>query len=85
MSGKKSYETSLIEVVVNSKTESNIEKLTKRECEVLKEMSKGLNNKEIGENLFITECTVKKHVSNIFQKLNIRNRQEAIIYVSNKK
>ena len=48
-------------------------------------MSKGLNNKEIGENLFITECTVKKHVSNIFQKLNIRNRQEAIIYVSNKK
>ena len=85
LSGKKSYETDLIEVVVNSKTESNIEKLTKRECEVLKEMSKGLNNKEIGENLFITECTVKKHVSNIFQKLNIRNRQEAIIYVSNKK
>ena len=85
LSGKKCYETDLIEVVVNSKTESNIEKLTKRECEVLKEMSKGLNNKEIGENLFITECTVKKHVSNIFQKLNIRNRQEAIIYVSNKK
>ena len=75
----------LKQVVINSKTESNIEKLTKRECEVLKEMSKGLNNKEIGENLFITECTVKKHVSNIFQKLNIRNRQEAIIYVSNKK
>ena len=85
LSGKKSYETDLIEVIVNSKNENNTEKLTKREYEVLKEMSKALNNKEIGENLFISEGTVKKHISNIFQKLNLRNRQEAIIYINNKK
>jgi len=85
LSGKKYYETDLIEVIVNSKNENNTEKLTKREYEVLEEMSKALNNKEIGENLFISEGTVKKHISNIFQKLNLRNRQEAIIYINNKK
>ena len=45
-------------------------------------MSKGLNNKEIADNLYKTESTVKKHVSNIFSKLDFRNRQEAILYTS---
>lgn len=56
--------------------------LTKREQDVLREISKGLNNKEIADNLFITESTVKKHVSNILSKLDFRNRQEAILYTS---
>ena len=85
LSGQKSYKTDLIQSVVESKFENNIKKLTKRESEVLKEISNGLNNKEISEKLFITESTVKKHVSNILQKLNFKNRQEAIIYISNEK
>ena len=80
--GKKAYETDLIDKVVNGSVENKLDKLTKREQDVLREISKGLNNKEIADNLFITESTVKKHVSNIFVKLNIKNRQEAIIYKS---
>ena len=80
--GKKAYETDLIDKVVNGRVENKLDQLTKREQEVLKEMSKGLNNKEIADNLFITESTVKKHVSNIFSKLDFRNRQEAILYTS---
>ena len=80
--GKKAYETDLIDKVVNGRVENKLDNLTKREQDVLREISKGLNNKEIADNLFITESTVKKHVSNIFVKLNIKNRQEAIIYKS---
>ena len=80
--GKKAYETDLIDKVVNGSVENKLDKLTKREQDVLREMSKGLNNKEIADNLFITESTVKKHVSNIFSKLHFRNRQEAILYTS---
>ena len=80
--GKKAYETDLIDKVVNESIENKLEMLTKREQDVLREMSKGLNNKEIADNLFITESTVKKHVSNIFSKLDFRNRQEAILYTS---
>ena len=80
--GKKAYETDLIDKVVNGRIENKLELLTKREQDVLREMSKGLNNKEIADNLFITESTVKKHVSNILSKLDFRNRQEAILYTS---
>ena len=80
--GKKAYETDLIDKVVNESIENKLEMLTKREQDVLREISKGLNNKEIADNLFITESTVKKHVSNILSKLDFRNRQEAILYTS---
>jgi DNA-binding NarL/FixJ family response regulator len=81
--GKKVFESDLIENIVQNKYISNMKLLTKREHEVLEEMSKGLNNKEIANNLYITEYTVKKHVSNIFSKLGFKNRQEAIISISN--
>lgn len=83
LSGKKVFESDLIENIVQNKYISNMKLLTKREHEVLEEMSKGLNNKEIANNLYITEYTVKKHVSNIFSKLGFKNRQEAIISISN--
>lgn len=53
-------------------------KLTRREREVLKLMAKGLRNKEIAKRLVITERTVKVHVGNIFNKLNVSNRTEAV-------
>ncbi|MFS0781121.1 response regulator [Bacillus sp. 1P06AnD] len=62
------------------------EALTKREREVLAEIAKGKNNKEIASALYITEKTVKTHVSNILGKLNVQDRTQAAIYaLTNKK
>ncbi|MGQ0438585.1 response regulator transcription factor, partial [Bacillus sp. B-TM1] len=54
--------------------------LTEREVDVLREIGLGLNNKEIAEKLFITEGTVKNHVSNLISKLELRDRTQAAIY-----
>ena len=48
--------------------------LSFRELDVLASLAQGLRNKEIGEKLFITEYTVKKHLSNIYRKFNVKNR-----------
>lgn len=50
--------------------------LTRREAEVAVQIGRGLSNKEIAMELNISETTVKKHVSNIFEKLNVEKRQE---------
>lgn len=57
-----------------------IEKLeiSKREYEVLQLISKGYSNKEIAEQLFLTESTIKTHVSNLLVKLNAKRRTQAI-------
>ncbi len=52
--------------------------LSKREYEVLQEISKGLSNKEIADKLFVSESTIKSHVSNLLLKLNARRRTQAI-------
>lgn len=52
--------------------------LSDREYEILKLISNGLSNHEIGEELFISESTVKSHVSNILVKLNARRRTQAV-------
>lgn len=53
--------------------------LTRRETEVLKLMAEGKSNKSIGENLFISEKTVKNHVSSILQKMEVDDRTQAVI------
>lgn len=54
--------------------------LTARELEILRSLGQGLNNKEIAEAMFITEGTVKNHVSNVIQKLDVRDRTQAAIF-----
>jgi DNA-binding NarL/FixJ family response regulator len=54
--------------------------LTDREIEVLKLIAEGMINKEIAKQLYISEKTVKNHVSNIFRKLNVSDRTQAAIY-----
>jgi DNA-binding NarL/FixJ family response regulator len=51
--------------------------LTLRECEVLEHLSNGKLNKEIANELEITEGTVKQHLSSIYSKLDLKNRVEA--------
>lgn len=53
--------------------------LTRRECEVLQLLADGKSNRGIGEALFISEKTVKNHVSNILQKMNVNDRTQAVI------
>ena len=53
--------------------------LTRRECEVLQLMTDGRSNRSIGEDLYISEKTVKNHVSNILQKMNVEDRTQAVV------
>lgn len=53
--------------------------LTKRECEVLQLLTDGQSNRTIGESLFISEKTVKNHVSSILQKMNVNDRTQAVV------
>lgn len=57
-----------------------IELLTKRENEVLILVANGMFNKEIAENLLISERTVKNHISSIFKKINVADRTQAAIF-----
>ena len=64
-----------------SKQEKNLlEDLTKRELDVLKEIAQGKSNKEIASTLFITEKTVKTHVSNLLAKLELADRTQAALF-----
>jgi DNA-binding NarL/FixJ family response regulator len=54
-------------------------KLTDREMQVLKLVAKGMNNRDIAKELFISENTVKNHVRNILEKLQIHSRMEAVM------
>ncbi|MEA3375272.1 MAG: LuxR C-terminal-related transcriptional regulator [Chloroflexota bacterium] len=56
-----------------------IEPLTERELEVLEELSRGLTNPEIAERLMVSLNTVKTHTRNIYGKLGVRNRTEAVV------
>ncbi|MCH1625084.1 response regulator [Ferdinandcohnia quinoae] len=53
--------------------------LTRRECEVLQLLTDGKSNRGIGDALYISEKTVKNHVSNILQKMNVNDRTQAVV------
>jgi DNA-binding NarL/FixJ family response regulator len=55
-------------------------RLTPRELDVLRLVAKGLNSREIGRQLFITENTVKNHVRNTMEKLQLHTRLDAVMY-----
>lgn len=55
------------------------ELLSERESEVLKLVTSGMSNKEIAEKLFLSQRTIKAHLTNIFNKLNVASRSEAIV------
>ena len=60
-------------------------RLTERELEVLKLVARGLNNRDLAKELFISENTVKNHVRNILEKLQLHSRMEAVVYAVREK
>jgi DNA-binding NarL/FixJ family response regulator len=66
-------------------TEQEEIKLSTREIEVLEQLSKGLNYNVIAENLFLSPSTVRKHIENIYTKLQVHNKLEAIQKAKNNK
>ena len=73
--------TKLLEEFVEiSKPKVETPTLTPREMEVLRQVARGLSNHEIGAELFISENTVKNHIRNIFEKLQMKSRMEAVMY-----
>jgi DNA-binding NarL/FixJ family response regulator len=60
-------------------------RLTERELEVLRLVAQGLNNKDIAKRLFISENTVKNHVRNLLEKLQLHSRMEAVLYAVREK
>ena len=70
---------------VESHKNSNKEQvqLSKRETEILTQLSKGLNYNQIAENLFISPSTVRKHIENIYKKLQVHSKIEAVLKAKN--
>lgn len=79
--GKRYIDPEFLKIKSNY-TQDELSELTQREKDVLAELSKGLSNVQIGERLFICESTVKKHVSSILSKLQLKHRTEAALYMN---
>jgi nitrate/nitrite response regulator protein len=80
--GGKFYSADLVENVGNiSEEEKKIDTLTKRELDVVLLLREGYSNAKIGEILYISEGTIKKHLSNIFGKLELCSRTEVMAFV----
>lgn len=64
---------------LENKSDKEKVSLTKRETEILEQLSKGLNYNSIADNLIISLGTVRKHIENIYKKLHVHNKMEAVI------
>ncbi|MCM3744061.1 response regulator transcription factor [Sporosarcina luteola] len=86
--GRNYFDQRLFEAIFKSrkstKATEDVDKLTPKEMEVLMELGKGLSNKEISQILYVTEYTVKKHVSQVLAKLNLADRTQAALYANAK-
>jgi DNA-binding NarL/FixJ family response regulator len=68
--------------LTQTKAPDPLEELTDREREILRLIGSGLTNREIGEQIFLSEKTIKHYVTNILQKLQVRSRVEAALLAS---
>ena len=80
--GRKYYDPGIMDFLIKDKDEEFAEKLTPREIDVLSALGMGLSNSFIAKKLYITEFTVKKHVSQILSKLDLTDRTQAALYAN---
>lgn len=78
--GRKYFDQSLLGSLMRKETDDPLERLTPKEREVLSALGEGLSNGAVAKKLIISEFTVKKHVSRIFQKLNLSDRTQAALF-----
>ncbi|WP_245850879.1 LuxR C-terminal-related transcriptional regulator [Paenibacillus herberti] len=78
--GRKYYDVELLESRLTDKPTDKSTNLTPKESEVLQMLSEGLSNREIAARLFVTEYTVKKHVSQVLAKLDLPDRTKAALF-----
>ncbi|MGC7870029.1 response regulator [Desulfosporosinus sp. SYSU MS00001] len=84
--GRKYYDPGMVDFMINKgENDTLMEQLTPRELEVFRALGEGLNNKEIAKRLFITEYTVKKHVSQVLSKLGFSDRTQAALSAMQKR
>jgi DNA-binding NarL/FixJ family response regulator len=77
--GKRAFSDDALQRAAQHERENAVvENLTDREIDVLSQAAKGLTNKQIGQQLFISDRTVQGHLQNIYQKLNVATRTEAV-------
>jgi DNA-binding NarL/FixJ family response regulator len=81
--GKKFFDSTVMQRWNTHKKRSSYEELTDRELEVFRELGRGMSNRQIAQTLYISEHTVKKHVSAILGKLELSHRTEAALMASN--
>lgn len=82
-SGEKYIQPSIASMLRQHKLirqQKSVDILTKRELEIIKLLVAGLYNKEIADDLNISEKTVKNHISSIFRKINVSDRTQAAVY-----
>ncbi|ATP41716.1 DNA-binding response regulator [Solibacillus sp. R5-41] len=85
--GRKYYDPDIIDMLVQTQKKHRmdtnlVELLTSKEREVLQKLGMGFSNKQIAKNLFISENTVKKHVSQILSKLDLSDRTQVALYAN---
>ena len=78
--GRRYYDPEIVDSVMNSKKKDPFQELTKRELEILEALAGGLNNRAISKNLYISENTVKKHICNLLEKLDMEDRTQAALF-----
>ena len=81
--GRKYYDPRILEIKMKGETVWN-EELTPREKEVLAALGKGMSNRDIASQIYVSENTVKKHVSQILAKLDLGDRTQAALYAYSK-
>ncbi len=85
--GRKYFDPAVVQYAMNrgrTNNKPNLDNLTARELEVLKALGRGLNNRNIAQELFISEHTVKKHVGAVLDKLNLKDRTQAALFAVSK-
>jgi DNA-binding NarL/FixJ family response regulator len=82
--GRKYYDPSIMDEIIKDSYDNIFEELTEREQEVLVALGEGLSNKDIAKKLYISLFTVKKHVSQILNKLDLTDRTQAALYIQSR-